>query len=222
MLSAAVFSGYPECRESVGQDWVSWVEQGLLDMIMPMDYTDSPGQFAAALEEQLTLVEGRVPVYPGIGVSSPGLPVDQVIVQVLETRDQATGGFTIFALDMSTATDILPWLGRGLTYPAVASVTSPDPVYDPPGSARLLGDPTPNPAYGWTRLEFRLPSESHVRLRVVDVTGRVVATLIDRPLPAGPHHLTWRPLQDALPGGVYFLHLEAGRGSEARKLVWIR
>ena len=39
--ATAVFSGYPECRESVGQDWVSWVEQGLLDMIMPMDYTET-------------------------------------------------------------------------------------------------------------------------------------------------------------------------------------
>ncbi|MFZ1945946.1 MAG: family 10 glycosylhydrolase [bacterium] len=221
-LSAAVFSAYPDCRESVGQDWVSWVEQGLLDMIMPMDYTDSPGQFAAMLEEQLALVEGRVPVYPGIGASSPGLPVDQVIVQALETRNQATGGFTMFALDMSTATDILPWLGVGLTYPAEASVTSPGPVYDPPGGARLLRAPEPNPACGWTRFQFGLPSDSHVRLRIVDATGRIVATLIDRPLLAGPHQLTWSPLQDALPSGVYFLHLEAGSRSEARKLVWIR
>ena len=222
MLSAAVFSGYPECRVSVGQDWVSWVEQGLLDMIMPMDYTDSPGQFATLLAEQLTLVDGRVPVYPGIGASSPGLPVDQVIVQVLETRNQATGGFTVFALDVSTATDILPWLGRGLTYPAEASVASPDGVCDPPGSARLLGAPMPNPAYGWTRFQFELPSDSHVRLRIVDVTGRVVATLIDRSLPAGASQSTWRPLHDALPSGVYFLHLEAGSRSEARKLIWIR
>jgi hypothetical protein len=80
----------------------------------------------------------------------------------------------------------------------------------------------PNPAYGWTRFQFELPSDSHVRLRIVDVTGRVVATLIDRSLPAGASQSTWRPLHDALPSGVYFLHLDAGSRSEARKLIWIR
>jgi len=222
MLSAAVFSNYPHCRESVGQDWVSWAQQGLLDMIMPMDYTDSATEFAALLAEQLALVDGGVPVYPGIGASSPGLPVDQVIVQVLETRAQATGGFTIFDLDGGTAGGILPWLGRGLTSPGDLSTVGPALAHHVPRGTRLLRAPMPNPARGWTRLRFELAHEAHVQARIIDTAGRTVATVIDRPLPAGPHQLSWSPPGHELPSGIYSLQLNAGGRTDARRLIWIR
>jgi uncharacterized lipoprotein YddW (UPF0748 family) len=72
-ISAAVFADPQSCRETVGQDWVDWVDRGYLDLVMPMDYTDRPADFAALVAGQLAVVGGRIPVYPGIGASSPGL-----------------------------------------------------------------------------------------------------------------------------------------------------
>lgn len=40
-LSAAVFNAYPETVVQVGQDWVGWVREGLLDMVIPMNYSVS-------------------------------------------------------------------------------------------------------------------------------------------------------------------------------------
>ncbi|MCJ7587585.1 MAG: family 10 glycosylhydrolase [Candidatus Aminicenantes bacterium] len=119
-ISAAVFSDYPDCRESVGQDWLDWIRAGILDFVLPMDYTPDSSAFAETVRRQLRQVGGRLPVRPGIGVSSEGLPLDQVIVQVLETRKQKTGGFILFDYDRYLR-EMLPLLARGLTAPAASS-----------------------------------------------------------------------------------------------------
>lgn len=117
-ISAAVFSDYPGCRTSVGQDWVRWIEKGYLDFVCPMDYTTDANRFAATVSAQRALVRGRVPMYPGIGASL-GLAIDGIIVQILETRRQDTGGFTLFDYNPSLSADALDPLGRGITCPGV-------------------------------------------------------------------------------------------------------
>jgi len=48
-----------------------------------------------------------------------------------------------------------------------------------------LGPATPNPGSGPRNLVFTIPTRGHVTLRVFDVAGREVSTLVDRDLPAG-------------------------------------
>ncbi len=50
---------------------------------------------------------------------------------------------------------------------------------------------TPNPFSGRTRIELSLPRAGRVSVQVYDVSGRLVRTLIDGPLSAGSHHVTW-------------------------------
>ena len=118
-ISAAVFSGYPRCRESVAQDWVSWMEQGYIDFACPMNYTPLLNNFTILVTNQMTFVGGRKPLYPGIGVrsSSSELPPDQVIAQIRVTRDLDTGGFVLFNYVAPIAEFHLPILARGLTAP---------------------------------------------------------------------------------------------------------
>ena len=66
-ISAAVFGAYPSCRESVAQDWPEWIKAGYLDFVCPMDYTQSDLGFVGLVTSQLQLVDGRIPLYPGIG-----------------------------------------------------------------------------------------------------------------------------------------------------------
>ena len=120
--SAAVFSNYPACRDSVGQDWVDWLEQGYLDFACPMDYTSSLSNFRNMVTSQLASVAGRKPLYPGIGVNSShsSLPPDQTIAQIRVTRDLNTGGFVLFNFISPIAENHLPILGKGLTKPATS------------------------------------------------------------------------------------------------------
>jgi len=110
-ISAAVFGAYPDCRESVGQDWVAWVKAGYLDFLCPMDYTQSDFQFISLVENQLRLVDGRIPVYPGIGAWR--LPPDRVVGQIHHARSLGAPGFTVFNLDAGAARSVLPGVALG-------------------------------------------------------------------------------------------------------------
>jgi hypothetical protein len=62
----------------------------------------------------------------------------------------------------------------------------------------------PNPFNPTTSIQFSIPARSAVRLEVVDVLGRVVATLTDNEFDAGLHQLRW----DArVSSGIYFARL---------------
>ncbi|MGQ9574629.1 MAG: glycoside hydrolase family 10 protein [Thermoguttaceae bacterium] len=114
-ISAAVFGSYPACRESVGQDWPAWIKAGLLDFVCPMDYTESDLAFSALVSNQLKLVEGRIPAYPGIGAtaSRSTLSPDRVVGQVHQARWLGAAGFTVFNLDRNTIAQIVPAVGLG-------------------------------------------------------------------------------------------------------------
>jgi uncharacterized lipoprotein YddW (UPF0748 family) len=117
-ISAAVFPHWHSCRESIGQDWLLWVRKGWLDFVCPMDYTASDREFQVRIQGQRDLVAGRIPLYPGIGASAPGLPVEQVIRQVQLVRREKLPGFMLFNFDARLATQHLPALGQGATAPA--------------------------------------------------------------------------------------------------------
>jgi len=115
-ISAAVFPNWLTDRDSVGQDWSLWCREGYLDFVCPMDYTASGGQFANRIQQQLTWA-GKVPCYPGIGLSTWNDPADicRLIEQIDITRQLKTGGFTVFNYGLTEATQVLPLLGEGMT-----------------------------------------------------------------------------------------------------------
>lgn len=116
IVSAAVFSDYPGCKDYVGQDWLEWVRRGYLDFVCPMNYTPDPTRFEALVRRQMELVAGRIPVYPGIGATSPErLPPLEVAEQILTARRCGAKGFTIFNYDAGLARDVLPGLSLGVT-----------------------------------------------------------------------------------------------------------
>ncbi|MBN2360031.1 MAG: family 10 glycosylhydrolase [Deltaproteobacteria bacterium] len=116
-VSAAVFSSYGYCRDGVGQDWVNWIDQGIVDFLCPMDYTNDFDRFESLVTEQLGYSAGRVPIFPGIGASSSSSAFgpDGVIAQIQITRNLGSGGFIIFNYDRELAEDDLPALGLGAT-----------------------------------------------------------------------------------------------------------
>jgi len=114
-VSAAVFGDWPQCREEVGQDWGYWVQQGYLDFVCPMDYSASDAEFRTRVQVQRDAVGGRIPLYPGVGASAPGLPLGQVIDQIQIARAEGADGFIIFEYQAHVAADYIPGLGKGVT-----------------------------------------------------------------------------------------------------------
>jgi hypothetical protein len=110
----------------------------------------------------------------------------------------------------------------------LADITSLDPlgIDDSQAASGLwLGPAVPNPI-GWTAaLRYRIPGtpgeEVRVRLQIVDMQGRSVATLVDGPQSPGEHRVTLdrRALRGA-PGAVHFLRLEVGGQVVTGKLIY--
>ncbi len=84
----------------------------------------------------------------------------------------------------------------------------------------------PNPFNPSTQFNFTLPIDKTVSVRVFDVAGRLVRTLVDRQrLPAGAHTATWDGLGDGgmpVASGSYVYTLEYGNFRLARKMTLLK
>jgi hypothetical protein len=99
-----------------------------------------------------------------------------------------------------------------------------DVVATPAHSA--LHQNTPNPFNPVTTVSFDLARDGHVSLRVYDVTGRLVRTLVDDPTTAGYNRqVTWNGLDDAgkrVPSGIYFYRMVAPDRRVSRKMILLK
>ena len=72
----------------------------------------------------------------------------------------------------------------------------------------------PNPFSSSTQVPFDLPEEAKVNLKVYDLSGRVVRTVVDDWFPAGKHVASWDGRDSegkSLAAGIYFYRIEAGK-----------
>lgn len=108
LLSAAVLKDRNDGLRN-GQDWVGWVEEGLIDFVVPMNYTDSLHIFRALLEDQMESA-GGFPVVAGIGVFSADctLGPEEAAEQAELSSEAGSAGYALFHLNRSLMQDILP------------------------------------------------------------------------------------------------------------------
>jgi hypothetical protein len=78
----------------------------------------------------------------------------------------------------------------------------------------------PNPFNPSTAIEFALPKASFVTLKVYDLLGNEVATLVAEKLPAGEHRRVWEA--SGLASGVYLYRLQAADFVQTKKLILVR
>ena len=79
----------------------------------------------------------------------------------------------------------------------------------------------PNPFNPSTNIKFDLPKSSDVVMKVFDITGRAVYTLVNEKLNAGSYKVTFDG--SAFSSGVYFCRLQTDNGfSETRKLLLVK
>jgi flagellar hook assembly protein FlgD len=67
-----------------------------------------------------------------------------------------------------------------------------------------------------------LPATGEVALKIYDVKGQLVETLIDRRVEAGGHEIQWHGTNsrgNKVTPGIYFLRLDTGSGTVAKKVV---
>jgi hypothetical protein len=117
----------------------------------------------------------------------------------------STGGFVDFdwfRIDWGPLTGVIP--EEDLKYNYI-----PPKIY--------LGQNYPNPFNPSTLIAYQLPVTSKVILKVFDILGRDVATLVNEEKPAGAYNAEFNAA--GLASGVYFYSLQSGNALLTRKLI---
>jgi hypothetical protein len=90
---------------------------------------------------------------------------------------------------------------------------------DLPSSVSLLQN-YPNPFNPSTIIAFDIPEARFISLKVYDVLGREVETLVNEEMKPGSYQKTFK--RSGLPSGVYFYQLRAGEFLETKKMLVVR
>jgi len=85
----------------------------------------------------------------------------------------------------------------------------------------------PNPFNPSTVISYQLPVTSKVTLKVYNILGNEIATLVNEELPAGEYEVKFNAVSHSagvrnLPSGIYFYQLRAGKFIQTNKMIYLK
>ncbi|MEJ2505297.1 MAG: T9SS type A sorting domain-containing protein, partial [Ignavibacteriaceae bacterium] len=78
----------------------------------------------------------------------------------------------------------------------------------------------PNPFNPTTNINYKISKSGYVSLKVYDVLGNEVTTLVNEVKPAGEYEVQFG--SSSLASGVYYYQLKAGNLAETKKMILLR
>jgi hypothetical protein len=105
----------------------------------------------------------------------------------------------------------------------LTGISGPEPPSLP--TAAVIGPNYPNPFNGTTVIPYHIPSASRVLITVYDLEGQRIRTLVDKFTTAGDHRIVWDGCGnhgEMASTGVYFIRLDAGKFTDAMKVLYLK
>jgi len=166
-----------------------------------IDPTDIPLQFSGmnADEVRRSLDEYQQQMVTGTGGQAPA-GIRRNVVSLENNSDVIIGSASIADLTVTTI-----HLNKGYTPPPVVESKSIPTDF-------ALEQNYPNPFNPSTSIGYLLPVESHVTIKVYDLLGREVATLLNLTQPSGRYLTEWSAIDDfgkEVSSGIYIYRIEA-------------
>ena len=169
-----------------------WMTNGVIDTFFVIDPTDPLVDDPVMIPSfsSQTLAVGDSAVY----FVSAGYGANQaeMLASMAQAEDKYT---TLFAATSVNESEILP-------------------------SAYSLSQNYPNPFNPSTKISFQIPQSENVTLKIYNVLGKEVATLINGKMAAGKHDVDFSA--EGLSSGLYFYSLKAGSFQETKKMILIK
>ncbi|TNF45926.1 MAG: T9SS type A sorting domain-containing protein, partial [Bacteroidetes bacterium] len=75
----------------------------------------------------------------------------------------------------------------------------------------------PNPFNSKTTIKYSVPESSKVVLKIYNLLGKEIETIVNEQKPAGTYEVTWNAA--GFPNGIYFYRLQAGDFLFTRKMI---
>jgi uncharacterized protein (TIGR02145 family) len=125
----------------------------------------------------------------------------------------------LYYYDSSTEVDCGHYPDNGYCVPCVKdnAVGVDDKYKSELPKEYMLFQNNPNPFNPQTKISHSVPKESYITLKVYDLLGREVATLIQEKKERGEYSVIWK--SECVPSGVYFYRLIAGDFVETKKMI---
>jgi hypothetical protein len=92
-------------------------------------------------------------------------------------------------------------------------------------STYALGQNYPNPYNPVTQITYQLPQPGVVSLKIYNVQGQLVRTLVNEYKPAGTHSISWNGRSDLgmeVSSGIYLYRIQAGNFTETKRMILIK
>jgi photosystem II stability/assembly factor-like uncharacterized protein len=133
-------------------------------------------------------------------------------------------GFLLNLASASFVSDTVGWVtGR---YGTILKTTNGGIIvevennYPKPPTNILLSQNYPNPFNPVTSLQYTVGSRQFVTIKIYDLLGREIATLINEEKPAGEYKVEFNAAN--LPSGIYFYRIKAGSYINTKKMVLLK
>jgi hypothetical protein len=78
----------------------------------------------------------------------------------------------------------------------------------------------PNPFNPSTKIRYSIAQQSNVLIRVFDILGNEIETLVNEEKTTGIYEITW--YAENLPSGIYFYRLQAGSFNKTKKMLLLK
>ncbi|MBN2008466.1 M6 family metalloprotease domain-containing protein [candidate division KSB1 bacterium] len=141
----------------------------------------------------------------------------------LTWHDGSPSGFAI--KNISMAANIMEALLEVPWEPIATSINRMPLLSDRRANDYWVQHNYPNPFNPETTIPFKLDKPSHVSVKIYNVIGQEIVTLVDEQLQPGRHTVTWKSLdKNGIPvvSGVYFFRVETPSKNEIRKMILMR
>jgi len=181
-------------------------------------------------DRQTLLIFKNEPVQDkvGIGICEPGMEInhfeDRSLVAVVQfavksdqVRDQS---YLNFKINEALGID-----HRANLFQLAEGAWDSKSQFDQLPATFLLRQNFPNPFNPGTRIEFSIPKKAHIIIKIHDILGREIKTLIDDELPPGSHFVFWDGNDgnnNKTPTGIYFIRMQAEGVTRTMKVVKVK
>lgn len=168
-------------------------------------------------ETQQVLVEDQketAEYYPNLA--------DQLVVDA--ENGEATAHFVYFydelpgvsLFDENGASEGNQWLYDSFTFNVSVGVDDEEAVV----KDYKLGQNYPNPFNPSTSIEFAIPQKENVSIKVYDMLGKEVATVVDKEMASGSHDVQFNA--ENLSSGMYLYTIKAGNFTQTKKMMLLK
>jgi hypothetical protein len=142
--------------------------------------------------------------------------------QLSESSMDGSSLLVLFGGEEASGYDDETWVFGGGDYPVPVELS---PLSDAQPKTFKLFSNFPNPFNPDTWINYQLPQDGPVTIKIYNINGQLIITLVDEEQTAGAHSVTWDGLDlsgSPAASGVYFCQLRSAQAVETIKMILVR